>query len=79
MNTYKTIHRADCPNGTLKDAYKITIRSQDTIMVEDILAALGNAPQAIFQEDLADQLRAQLGAVTVSGWHHGVHITSFRA
>ena len=80
MNTYKTTHRASCPNGDLMDTYEITIRSQSTIMVEDIIRTLQEAPKSIYQEDLATLLRAKLGAeVTVEGWHHGIHISSLRA
>jgi hypothetical protein len=79
MNTYQTTHRAACPNGDLMDTYQITIRSQATIMVEDILRTLNEAPGRIYQEDLATLLRAKLGAeVTVEGVHHGIHITSTR-
>ncbi len=61
------------------DSYRITIRSQATIMVEDILRTLTEAPGKIYQEDLATLLRAKLGAeVTVEGSHHGIHITSTR-
>ena len=79
MNTYETTHRAACPNGNLMDAYQITIRSAETIMVEDIIKTLSEAPAAIYQEDLATLLRARLGAeVTVVGSHHGIKITSTR-
>lgn len=79
MNTYTLEHRAKCPNGELMDIYRITIRAQATIMVEDILRALNEAPEKIYQEDLATLLRAKLGAeVTVEGSHHGIHITSTR-
>ena len=77
MNTYQTTHRAACPNGDLMDTYRITIRSKATIMVEDILRTLKDAPLKIYQEDLATLLRAKLGAeITVEGWHHGIHITT---
>lgn len=79
MNTYTIHHRANCPNGQLADTYKITIRSEETIMVEDIHATLAAAPEMIYQEDLATLLRANLGAeVSVTGWHHGIHIKSHR-
>ena len=79
MNTYETTHRASCPNGDLMDTYRITIRSQETSMVEDILRTLKDAPAKIYQEDLATLLRAKLGAeVTVDGSHHGIKITSIR-
>jgi hypothetical protein len=79
MNTYETTHHAACPNGGLRDTYKITISSQATIMVEEILRALDQAPTEIYQENLATFLRATLGAeVIVEGWHHGIKITSVR-
>jgi len=79
MNTYEITHRAACPNGDLMDTYQITIRSQSTIMVEEILATLKEAPNPIYQEALADHLRSKLGAhTTVAGWHHGIKITCER-
>lgn len=79
MNTYTTTHRAACPNGDLMDTYQITIRSESTIMVEDIISTLKNAPNPIFQEALADHLRNVLGAeIIVSGTHHGIEIESYR-
>lgn len=79
MNTYQTTHRASCPNGVLIDTYQITIRSQATIMVEDILRTLNESPGKIYQEDLATLLRSKLGAeITVKGSHHGITITSYR-
>jgi hypothetical protein len=79
MNIYETTHHAACPNGGLRDTYKITICSQATIMVEEILRILNEAPPEIYQENLATFLRATLGAeVIVQGWHHGIKITSVR-
>jgi hypothetical protein len=79
MNIYETAHQAACPNGDLMDTYKITIRSQSTIMAEEILRTLNETPPEIYQESLATFLRAKLGAeVTVEGWHHGIKITSIR-
>ena len=79
MNVYQTNHRAECPNGDLMDAYKITIRSCAKILVEDIQGVLNEAPKQIHQEDLATLLRANLGAeVSVEGWHHGIKITCIR-
>lgn len=75
MNTYTTTHRAKCPNGILMDEYAITIRSASTIIVEDLIAILKAAPSPIYQEDLADYLKAKLGcAVTVEGSHYGIHV-----
>lgn len=80
MNTYKTTHRASCPNGKLVDTYQITISSHNTIMVEAIIESLATAPNPVFQEDLADYLRQSLGAsVVVQGWHYGVEVICERS
>jgi hypothetical protein len=79
MNIYETTHRAACPNGKLIDTYEIKITSHDTLIVEDLMEILASAPKQIFQEDLADHLRAKLGAkVEVVGWHYGIKITCIR-
>ena len=79
MNTYKIKHTAKCPNGELVDSYDIALRSPFSIQVEDIIQTLENAPQEIYQEDLADYLRSKIAAeITVMGWHHGVQIISER-
>jgi hypothetical protein len=79
MNRYNLQHRAKCPNGQLMDVYDITLESTNTIMVEDILKTLKEAPDPVFQEGLADHLRNKLGVrVTVIGMHYGVKITCTR-
>jgi hypothetical protein len=79
MNIYETTHRAACPNGKLIDTYKIKITNNDTLIVENLIEILASAPKQIFQEDLADHLRAKLGAkVEVVGWHYGIKITCIR-
>jgi hypothetical protein len=79
MNIYEITHRAACPNGKLIDTYQIKIASHNTIIVEDLIELLKDAPKQIYQEDLADYLRAKLGAkVEVIGWHYGIKITCTR-
>lgn len=79
MNTYETTHRAACPNGKLIDTYEIKITSHDTLIVENLMEILANSPKQIFQEDLADYLRAKIGAkVEIVGWHYGIKITCIR-
>ena len=57
------------------DEYAITIRSASTIIAEDLMAILKAAPSPIYQEDLADYLKAKLGcAVIVEGSHYGIHV-----
>ena len=79
MNIYETTHRAACPNGKLIDTYEIKITSHNTLIVEELMDILANSPKQIFQEDLADYLRAKIGAkVEVVGWHYGIKITCIR-
>jgi len=77
MNTYEFTHTSQCPNGNLMDSYKITLKSAGTIQVELILETLKQAPEKIYQEDLATFLRSRLaGEITIVGWHHGIKITT---
>lgn len=79
MNIYETTHRAACPNGKLIDTYEIKITSHDTLIVEDLMEILSQTPKQIYQEDLADHLRAKIGAkVEIVGWHYGIKITCIR-
>jgi hypothetical protein len=79
MNIYEITHRAECPNGKLIDTYKIKITSHNTIIVEELINILENSPKQIYQEDLADYLRAKLGAmVEIVGWHYGIKIICIR-
>lgn len=79
MNTYETTHRAHCPNGKLIDTYEIKITSHNTLIVEEIMDILANSPKQIYQEDLADYIRAKVGAkVEIIGWHYGIKITCIR-
>lgn len=79
MNTYKTKHTGQCPNNGDADYYDITIKSEETIMVEDINKALGSAPKEIYQEGLVHFLRKTLPmakSIKVVGDHQGVKVTS---
>lgn len=79
MNIYKTTHKANCPNGNLADTYKITIKSQEMIMVEYIAKVLLELPPEAYHEQIATMLRNKLGAeIKVVGHHHGVKITCIR-
>lgn len=79
MNIYETIHRAVCPNGKLVDTYKIKITSHNTLVVEELMEILAKSPKQIYQEDLADYLRAKIGAkIEVVGWHYGIKIICIR-
>lgn len=80
MNTYKITHRAKCPNNGLFDSYEIEIRSASTIEVEKINKTMNDAPETIFQEDLADYVVDKVGgSVRIEGWHQGVLVVSERS
>ena len=75
MNTYKTIHISECPNGRLIDRYEIEIDSPTTISVEYIMDVLKSSPTKIYQEDLADYLAEKIeGDITITGWHYNVQV-----
>jgi len=79
MNIYETTHRAACPNGKLIDTYQIKIISHNTIIVEDLIELLKDAPKQMYQEYLADYIRANVGAkIEIIGWHYGIKITCIR-
>jgi hypothetical protein len=79
MNIYEIMHRASCPNGKLTDTYQIKITSHSTIMVEQIQHLLQTCEGEIYQEALADYLRAKLGAkIEIVGWHYNVKVTCVR-
>ncbi len=49
------------------------------IQVEDIQSALDALPPEIYQEGIADSLRATLGAsVKVTGWHYNFRVECVR-
>ena len=78
MNTYELEVRAACPvhDGQI-DLYRVTVMSQNTIRVEDILKFFADfADIKIFQEDLTAKAATTLGArVVIVGAHSGVKVT----
>lgn len=77
MNTYTTHTSKTCPNNGQTDIYKVVIQAARTIMVEDIHAALAEAEDSTYQEDLTKFLTIKLNAdVTITGTHQGVLIES---
>jgi hypothetical protein len=68
---------AACPVDSKPDIYEATFESDDTIQVEQIIAAVGKyatekAYQEVITADLARQLRCK---VTTLGHHSGVKTT----
>jgi len=66
-----------CPVDGAIDSYKIIVRVQRVLKVEDILAAVrAHTAEPIFQERLTEQLAADLDAeVETVCIHSGVHTT----
>lgn len=66
---------AICPvDGVTVDAYRVTVRTDRMVRVEELLLVLKRFEHAvIFQEDLTAKLAAELGAeVETLGRHSGV-------
>lgn len=77
MNTYQLKVGTTCPVNGANITIEVSIVSEETIMVEDILKAVAEVDQEITQEDLTEALSVSLGTlVTTVGYHHGVTITS---
>ena len=65
-----------CPVDDAIDTYAIRIKARRVVKVEDILAAISELPQPLFQEEITRRLAARLGCrVTTIGFHSGVKTT----
>jgi hypothetical protein len=66
-----------CPNNQDRIHYALTVRTLETIMVEDLVAACTSDPA--YHEDLADRLHARFGgSQELRAFHHGVAIRTVR-
>lgn len=74
--SYELTVNALCPADDKPDTYETTVRANQTIPVEAILAAAAKyRGQKLFQEDLTADLARTLGAeVETVGWHSGVRV-----
>lgn len=78
LNRYHVTFTATCPNNGVEIDYDLTIETNLTIMVEDIMAEVQSI-KCGFHEDIADRLGNRfLGRQTLKGHHHGVDITTVR-
>jgi len=78
MNIYCFKFECECPNNQQRIAYRVEIRSAQTIMVENI-AGFFLSFTAAYQEDIADQSYQRFGGQqTISAHHHGVDIETRR-
>jgi hypothetical protein len=77
MNTYKYQFAAGCPENDDLIIYHLTIESEETILVEEILAAVTG--RRVLHETLADFLVEKFGGKqTLVGNHSGIEITTVR-
>jgi hypothetical protein len=70
---------ARCPlDENLTDIYHLTVRSNETILVESILGAVEHfTRKPVYQEELTELLAQALGAdVEIIGTHKTVEVTS---
>ncbi|AOR76511.1 hypothetical protein [Novosphingobium resinovorum] len=77
MNIYVHRFTSKCPSNGALISYKLEIRSNDVIMVEEIITAC--AVESTYHESLADILYARFGGQqSMIAFHHGVCIQTFR-
>ena len=70
---YELTHRCKCPVNDDFDTYHVTVESCRIVKVEDILSAVANMPDRLFQEEITERLAAVLGCtVKTEGYHSGV-------
>lgn len=78
MNLYGVNFNVQCPANLASIAYRLEIRSNAPIPVEQIAAAVKRF-RIGYHEEIADVLAALLpGHQTISAHHHGVDIVSTR-
>lgn len=77
MNTYRYQFVAKCPRDDRRIVYSLTIKSDDTIMAEDIVSATSGLTG--FQEEIADSLSRRFGGnQTIVAVHSGVEVETLR-
>ena len=78
QNIYTVEFFSKCPTNNIRIHYKLTIRTGNTIVVEDLLASVSSVDKA-FHENIADDLfRIFGGHQTLEAEHHGVFIQTER-
>ncbi len=78
MNTYRTKFFAVCPVNSARIEYALQIKTDQRLMVEDLIDAVTLIERG-FHEDIADQLHREFGGVqTLIAEHHGVQIETIR-
>lgn len=73
--THELTFVSKCPHGG-EDCYEIVVKTDRMLPVEEILQALKDMEQPIYQEDLTRRLAEQVHAkVKTIGLHSGVQTT----
>lgn len=78
MNRYRHRFMVGCPVNGIAIRYRLTVWTEDKIMVEDIVKAC-KAQAVGFHEEIADRLHHRFGGRQVlRAHHHGVDIRTIR-
>ena len=78
MNIYESEFFCTCPNNNIRVKYHISIETDKTISVEQIVYEIHNIHSG-FHEDIADHLFSRFGGKqTLSADHHSVKIKTIR-
>lgn len=79
MNRYEHTFAATCPSDGASVIYHLTLKSEETVIVEDIIAFCANFDGAQYHETIADALATRFGGKQkVRALHQSVHITTTR-
>lgn len=74
--THELTINARCPKDDAFDHYAVTVETDRTVAVEDILKAAKDLPEKIFQEEITQRLAEALSCkVRTVGTHSGVKTT----
>lgn len=76
MNTYRYKFSVTCPNDGETIHYKLEMKSERMIMVEDIIDSIRNIGST-YQEEIAGMLFRTFGcSMVLKGSHRGVSVTT---
>ncbi len=79
MNKYTVFFDCECPNNKKTIKYKLVIKTNEIIMVEDLMNHLLKECSEGFHENIADDLFCSFGGEQyMIANHHGVQIETFR-
>lgn len=79
MNVYTQRFFSICPKTKARVEYKLTIETQEIVMVEDIQEAVADFASGDYHESIADELHEKFGGTqTLEAHHHGTDIRTIR-